>query len=148
MNTILTATKREVTAYLLGGELNATTFATMAVDLDYIACPVKERELINGYDFLKWSIITNGMTDPVILLPNSQSVYDMAIRQVDKRFINNFDPSAKLLAYTGSQRISIAKELDYMAIEAVIVEDVHWAHSVQLMLQDGVIKHETRTIQT
>ena len=62
-----------------------------------------------------------------------------------QRGVKNHHPWLKsypLLAYTGNQRLTIARKLGYDTISCIIAEDVKWAHAYQLILQDGVINNE------
>ena len=95
---------------------------------------------------LKNDIIERGLTHPIIVIENTKANYDMAIRQVSEDLILPFeDENVKsFLAYTGNQRIVIAKELGYSYISTLIMSDVHWAHAAQLHIQKGKVDNRDR----
>ena len=81
-----------------------------------------------------------GLLDPIIVIPNTYPNW-----WASQRGVKNHQPWLKsypLLAYTGNQRLSIARKLDYDTISCILAENVEWAHSYQLTLQDGVINNE------
>jgi hypothetical protein len=88
---------------------------------------------------LKYDIIKKGLTHPIIVIENTESNYKMAIRQITEDLIIPFDSKKPLLAYTGNQRLTIAKKWRYRYISALIMPDVHWAHAAQLLIQNGKV---------
>ena len=88
---------------------------------------------------LKYDIIKRGLLHPIIVIENTEYNYKMAIRQITEDLILPFDRKKPLLAYTGNQRITIAKKWRYSYISTIIMPDVHWAHAAQLQIQNGKV---------
>ncbi len=88
---------------------------------------------------LKYDIIKKGLLHPIIVIENTEHNYNMAIRQITEDLILPFDSEKPLLAYTGNQRITIAKKWRYSYISTLIMPDVHWAHAAQLQIQNGKV---------
>jgi hypothetical protein len=88
---------------------------------------------------LKYDIIKRGLLHPIIVIENTEYNYKMAIRQITEDLILPFDSKKPLLAYTGNQRITIAKKWRYSYISTIIMPDVHWAHAAQLQIQNGKV---------
>ena len=93
---------------------------------------------------LKYDIIKKGLLDPIIVIENTKYNYQMAIRQISKDLILPFDIEKPLLAYTGNQRIVIARKWRYSYISTLIMPDVHWAHAAQLQIQNGKVDNRDR----
>ena len=93
---------------------------------------------------LKYDIIKKGLLDPIIVIENTKYNYQMAIRQISKDLILPFDIEKPLLAYTGNQRIVIARKWRYSYISTLIMPDVHWAHAAQLHIQNGKVDNRDR----
>ena len=93
---------------------------------------------------LKYDIIKKGLLDPIIVIDNTKYNYQMAIRQVSKDLLLPFDNTKPFLAYTGNQRIVIARKWKYSYISTLIMPDVHWAHAAQLHIQDGKVDNRDR----
>ena len=88
---------------------------------------------------LKYDIIKKGLLHPIIVIENTEHNYNMAIRQITEDLILPFDSEKPLLAYTGNQRITIAKKWRYSYISTLVMPDVHWAHAAQLQIQNGKV---------
>ena len=88
---------------------------------------------------LKYHIIKKWLLHPLIVINNTEHNYNMAIRQITEDLILPFDSKKPLLAYTGNQRIAIAKKWRYSYISTLIMPDVHWAHAAQLQIQNGKV---------
>ena len=128
-----------VTAYLMTDDgLKEQTFQPMCVAVDLICRSVSHDRVSKN---LAESFNEEGLIDPIIVIPNTESNYLMAGRNVDK-FITKHLPSFPLLAYNGNQRLTIARKLGVDTVSCIIAEDVRWAHAYQLVLQDGVIVNE------
>lgn len=93
---------------------------------------------------LKYDIIKRGLLHPIIVIENTKFNYKMAIRQITPDLILPYDVEKPLLAYTGNQRIEIAKKWRYSYISTLIMPDVHWAHAAQLQIQDGKVDNRDR----
>tara|TARA_Y100001963_G_C6738950_1_gene427888 strand:+ start:327 stop:761 length:435 start_codon:yes stop_codon:yes gene_type:complete len=99
------------------------------------------------YKVLWKDIAYNGMTDPIIIIPNSEKNYDLAIRQITPDLILPYEPNRPCLAYTGNQRIALAKWKNFSHISTIEMPDVHWAHAAHLKLQNGEVDcRDTRNI--
>ena len=112
---------------------------TMQIAVDFIAPHVKVLRQ-NQYKALKHDITSEGLTNPIIVMPNSRINYDEAIRNVEN--IVEYDTKKQLLAYNGNQRLSIIEELGYYTVSCFIVDNVRHAHILQLQLQNGIIINE------
>ncbi len=142
---ILESQKNQIEAFLVEhiDGLVWHEYNSIPVDVTDIFSPVNQRQSLAGYKYLKDVISSDkSMKTPVILIPNTQTNYDMAIRQVRKDFVVPRNPNKDLLAYNGNQRIQIAKELGYIAISSMLVENVQWAYTVHLVLDEGRIVNE------
>jgi hypothetical protein len=84
-------------------------------------------------------IAYKGMRDPIIIIKNTTDNYWQAIRNITPDLILPFDPNRPYLAYTGNQRIALAKWKNFSHISTIEMPDVHWAHAAHLKLQDGVV---------
>ena len=93
---------------------------------------------------LKYDIIKKGLLHPIIVIENTKANYTMAMRQVTEDLILPFDSTKSLLAYTGNQRIVIAKKWRYSYISTIKMPDVHWAHAAQLQIQNGKVDNRDR----
>ena len=126
-------------AYLFTDDkLEETHYGIITVAFENIFMLVKPKHNAS----LKKSIEASGLKDPLILIPNSEKNYEMAIRGVKKDLIEE-QKEAPFLCYAGNQRMTALKELGYLGASCIIADDVHWAHSVHLVLQDGVIINES-----
>jgi hypothetical protein len=112
---------------------------TMQVAIEFIALHVKVQRQ-KQYKALKQDITSEGLTNPIIVMPNSRINYDEAIRNVQN--IDEYKPNRQLLAYNGNQRLSILEELGYYSVTCFIVDNVRHAHILQLQLQNGIIINE------
>ena len=120
---------------------NTTTRRTALID---IQCAVRPSV---DYKVLWKDIAYNGMRDPIIIIPNTEKNYDLAIRQITPDLILPYEPNRPCLAYTGNQRIALAKWKNFRYISTIELPDVHWAHAAHLKLQDGVVDcRDTRNI--
>ena len=111
----------------------------MQIAVDFIA-PHVEVLHRNQYKALKHDITSEGLTNPIIVMPNSRINYDEAIRNVQN--IDEYKPNRQLLAYNGNQRLSILEELGYYSVTCFIVDNGRHAHILQLQLQNGIIINE------
>mgnify|MGYP003147860597 CR=1 FL=1 len=139
---ILKSQKNQVEAFLVESNEGLVwhEYNAVPVDIEDIFCPVNQRQSLSGYKYL-FDVISSdkSMKTPIILIRNTQTNYDMAIRQVRKDFVVPRNENKDLLAYNGNQRIQIAKELGYIAISSMLVESVQWAYTVHLVLDEGRI---------
>lgn len=101
-----------------------------------IFCPVSHRKEQDGYAELRKDILENGMKHPVILIPNTEENYQLAIRQVNTEYIRDRQISKYLCMY-GNQRLDIYKDASFSYIWSVVTENVEWSHAVFLELKNS-----------
>ena len=138
----LSSHKKRIDVWFFETELTCKTFWTFKVGLDFIFRPVKNRKELKGYKDTLASINKYGMRTPIILLDNNQENYEKPLELVKKEFIVRWNPTNKYLAYSGNSRIEIAREIGCDTIDAILVDDMRWAHAAHLALQ-GKVNHET-----
>ena len=138
----LSSQKTRIDVWFFETELTNKTFLAFNVGLDFIFCPDTDRKQLKGYKETLASINKYGMKTPIILLENTQENYEKPLELVKKDLIVDWNPDRKYLAYSGNSRIEIAKELGCDTIDAILVDDMRWAHAAHLALQ-GRINHET-----
>ena len=117
------------------GELLEENFVVQEVDMADVAIPVAEREDQPGYETVAHSLKIYGLFFPVILLENTRHNYDKSVEFVTPRLILPYYSAAPWLAFTGGQRITAARSLGFTRISAIIVPDIHWAHSAQVAIR-------------
>jgi hypothetical protein len=125
----------------VNNKLETRGFISNYIPLSKIFCLVGKRPQLKGHRELKYSILSDGMDTPIILLDNNEWNYTMSIRQVKKEWVSNYQSHYDFIAYSGNQRLKIAKELEFSKISCVVAEDVHWAHAIHLILNKGSIEH-------
>tara|TARA_B100002019_G_C20705009_1_gene327492 strand:- start:63 stop:449 length:387 start_codon:yes stop_codon:yes gene_type:complete len=101
-----------------------------------IFCPVSHRKEQDGYAELRQDVLQNGMKHPVILIPNTEENYQLAIRQVKTEYIVKRENSKYLCMY-GNQRLDIYKDASFSYIWSVLTENVEWSHAVYLELKNS-----------
>ena len=102
-----------------------------------IFCPVSHRKEQDGYAELKADVLESGMKHPVILIPNTENNYQLAIRQVNPDWVVKHDKLTKYLCMYGNQRLDIYKDASFSYIWSVITENVEWSHAVFLELKNS-----------
>ena len=117
------------------GSLLEENFVVQNIDMADIAIPVGEREDQPGYETVAHSLKIYGLFFPIILLENTRENYDKSVEFVTPRLILPYYKAAPWLAFTGGQRITAARSLGFTSISAIIVPDIHWAHSAQLAIR-------------
>lgn len=95
-------------------ELIDKTVEVQEISLDKIANAVKQ---VSSPELV--SSVLAGMEYPVMLVPNSEAEYNMAIRGLSNT--NPYNPDAEYLTIIGNQRVTIAKDNGYTHIDAFIV---------------------------
>ena len=138
----LSSHKKRIDVWFFETELTCKTFWAFKVGLNFIFRPVKHRKQLKGYAHTLASIKAEGMKTPIILLKNTRENYEKPLELVKKDLIVDWNPDRKYLAYSGNSRIEIAKELGCDTIDAILVDDMRWAHAAHLALQ-GRLDHET-----
>lgn len=117
------------------GGLLEENFIVQNIEMADIAIPVAEREDQPGYETVAHSLKIYGLFFPIILLENTRENYDKSVEFVTPRLILPFNKTASWLAFTGGQRITAARSLGFTSISAIIVPDIHWAHSAMLAIR-------------
>lgn len=102
--------------------------------IDDIFIPVSQREEQEDYETIKYNIVKSGMLYPIIIIPNTPKDYTEAIINVHDEYVVERDPSKPYLAYTGNQRLTIAKEFGFTEISAYLVPNSNWAHATHLRI--------------
>lgn len=138
----LNSYKQRIQVWFFERELKNNTYWAFEVPLNLIFSPVKHRRKLKGYNETLMDIQRQGMRDPIILLKNTKENYEKPLELVKKEFIVRWNPTNKYLAYSGNSRIEIAKEIGCDTIDAILVDDMRWAHAAHLALQ-GKVNHET-----
>ena len=138
----LNSYKKKIQVWFFERELKNNTYWAFEVPLNLIFSPVKHRRKLKGYNDTLMDIQRQGMRDPIILLKNTKENYEKPLELVEKKFIKDWNPDRKYLAYAGNSRIEMAKDLNCTSIDAILVENMRWAHAAHLALQGG-ISHET-----
>ena len=137
-NRLIAKNSSKITTYLMTEQgLKDETFVPMEAAINLICRAVTHERV---HKSLAKSFNEEGLLDPVIVIPNTYGNWMQAVRGVKSH--TPWLKSYPLLAYTGNQRLTLARKLGYDTITCIIAEDVHWAHSYQLTLQDGVINNE------
>ena len=102
---------------------------------------VGKRSEQEGYDKLRRDVEENGFQNPIVIIKNTTENYDLAIRQVTKEFVNPYiNQHRTYLCMYGNQRINIALDLRVFHLDAIIADNVEWAHAIQLKLDTKSFK--------
>ena len=102
---------------------------------------VRERAEQEGYDELRRDVEKNGFTNPIVIIKNTPENYELAIRQVTKKLVNRYvNQHRTYLCMYGNQRIDIALSLKLFHLDAIIADNVEWAHAIQLKLDTKSFK--------
>ena len=134
-----------VTAFLhKNEELQQSTFQPIEVLITLIQSSVPHPNSNKEYKLVEKSIIEQGLQNPVIVIPNTAANFTACVKNVKGAAVKRLQ-TKPLLAYTGNQRLDIARKLKYDTISVIIAEDVYWAHSYQLTIQKGIINHVLET---
>ena len=148
MNKVLKSRIQKVTAsYFDSSTLSfiEKTFKAeeIAIGMIHNCVTIESRKNMPGYKELQLSLVTEGMKDPIIVINNDTNNWNRAIQGVKSEYINNESRRYKnCLALTGNSRLACAEEYKYDYIDCIVVPNFVFMHSVQLKLQNGVIKHE------
>ena len=102
---------------------------------------VGERAEQEGYDELRRDVEKNGFTNPIVIIKNTPENYKLAIRQVTKELVNRYvNAHRTYLCMYGNQRVDIALNLRIFHLDAIIADNVEWAHAIQLKLDTKSFK--------
>lgn len=145
---LLQSQVRRVKTYLFKGDVLEAEYAVTGVALDLIAPHVSQRKNLKGFEALAKDIQANTMINPIIVIPNTQKNYDLASRNVVEEFLCEYNPDKNVLAYSGNQRLEVARQLDIEVIDCILCENVEWAHAISLKLNEGKLENETTLVNT
>ena len=121
---------------LLDSNLDMRTkyLASQSMNLTNIFQVVGSRKDQEGYDELKCNVEAEGFKNPIILIPNTLENFNLAIRQVEKAYVKDWESSRPYLCMYGNQRIQIALDLRISQLQSIITPTVEWAHATHLKL--------------
>lgn len=125
--------------------IQESTFIAVKINLDSIfnVVSIESRRNMKGYPRLCKSLAKDGMREPIIVIENTAKNLISCFRGVKYNYINQESPDGyRWLALTGNSRLSFAQDYFYDSISCYIVPSLIYMHAVQLIQQDGVIKHE------
>lgn len=114
--------------------IQSKVFQTRDIDLADIFQVVGSRRTQAGYNALKRNVAVEGFKHPIIIIPNTEENYSLAIRQVETSFVKSWQKWRPFLCMYGNQRIEIALELGIFQLKAVLTPNVEWAHATHLKL--------------
>ena len=121
----------KVQAYLFTNDrLETSEYATSMVPLDKIFMLEKDIPL-------EYNPTETGLKTPLLLLSNTQHNYDMCAHRIGKDLVQERDEKIPFICYAGNQRLTALKNLEYDAVQCIFVDDINWAHAVNLVLQEG-----------
>ena len=86
------------------------------------------------YNKLKRNVEAEGFKNPIIIIPNTEENYSLAIRQVETSFVKSWQKLRPYLCMYGNQRIEIALELGIFELSGILTPTVEWAHATHLKL--------------
>ena len=115
-------------------ELLEKKFEIESIKLIDIFQIVGHRHEQAGYNALFDDIAENGFKNPIIVIPNNQYNYDLALRQVKSKYVNKWEYFRRWICMYGNQRMDIALKLGIYTLETVITPNVEWAHAAHLKL--------------
>jgi len=125
--------------------IQESMFIANNIDIEEIfsVTTYESRRNMKGYMGLSRRIAKDGMTQPIIVIENTDKNFSDAIRQVKSEYINRDSrEGSNWLALTGNSRLAFAEDYLYDSISCYIVPNLYYMHAVQLIQQNGVIKHE------
>ena len=114
--------------------IQSKVFQARDIDLADVFQVVGSRKTQEGYEELRRNVEAEGFKNPIIIIPNTEENYSLAIRQVETSFVKNWQKWRPFLCMYGNQRIEIALELGIFQLKAVLTPNVEWAHATHLKL--------------
>ena len=114
--------------------IESRIFSPISIDLADVFQVVGSRKTQAGYNALKRNVAVEGFKHPIIIIPNTEENYNLAIRQVETSFVKSWQKWRPFLCMYGNQRIEIALELGIFQLKAVLTPNVEWAHATHLKL--------------
>ena len=121
-------------------ELLEKKFEIESIKLIDIFQIVGHRDKQIGYNALFDDIAKNGFKSPIIVIPNNQYNYDLALRQVKSQYANIWQSFQKWICMYGNQRMDIALKLGIYTIDTVVTPNVEWAHATHLKINGEPIR--------
>ena len=114
--------------------IQSKVFQARDIDLADVFQVVGSRKTQEGYKELRRNVEAEGFKNPIIIIPNTEENYSLAIRQVETSFVRGWQKWRPFLCMYGNQRIEIALELGIFQLKAVLTPNVEWAHATHLKL--------------
>ena len=114
--------------------IQSKVFQARDIDLADIFQVVGSRKTQAGYNALKRNVAVEGFKHPIIIIPNTEENYSLAIRQVETSFVKSWQKLRPYLCMYGNQRIEVALELGIFELSSILVPTVEWAHATHLKL--------------
>ena len=114
--------------------IESRIFSPISIDLTDVFQVVGSRKTQAGYDELKRNVEAEGFKNPIIIIPNTEENYSLAIRQVETSFVRSWQKLRPYLCMYGNQRIEIALELGIFELSGILTPTVEWAHATHLKL--------------
>jgi|TARA_X000001382_G_scaffold99500_1_gene73894 hypothetical protein len=111
------------------------TFEIENIKLIDIFQVVGKRNEQKGYSSLFDNIAENGFKNPIIVIPNNQINYNLALRQVKTEYINPWLCKRWLCVY-GNQRIDIALKLGLYELKTIVAPNIEWAYATHLRINE------------
>lgn len=116
------------------------TFEIESIKLIDIFQIVGKRNKQKGYSVLFDDIAENGFKNPIIVIPNNQLNYNLALRQVKTEYINPWLCRRWLCIY-GNQRIDIASKLGIYELKTIVAPNIEWAYATHLRLNGELTRY-------
>ena len=114
--------------------IESRVFSPNSIDLTDVFQVVGWRKSQEGYSKLKRNVEAEGFKNPIIVIPNTEENYSLAIRRVESSFVRSWQELRPYLCMYGNQRIEIALELGIFELSGILTPTVEWAHATHLKL--------------
>ena len=114
--------------------IQSKVFQARDIDLADVFQVVGSRKTQEGYEKLRRNVEAEGFKNPIIIIPNTEENYSLAIRQVETSFVKSWQKWRPFLCMYGNQRIEIALELGIFELKGLLTPNVEWAHATHLKL--------------
>jgi hypothetical protein len=121
--------------------VDAISVKAMGVLLDDIApgIDLDSREFVPGYVELKDDILMNGMNYAIIVVPNSKDVLKNGLAHLPEEYHTEYDPHKPWLCIFGNQRLSIALDEGFRAIDVYPMKNIDKAIILGKRLESGEV---------
>ena len=117
-------------------ELLEKKFEIESIKLIDIFQIVGHRHEQAGYNALFDDIAENGFKNPIIVIPNNQYNYDLALRQVKSKYVNKWEYFRRWICMYGNQRMDIALKLGIFHLDAILAPNIEWAYAIHLKINE------------